>query len=188
MNCPNCGAPMTLAAEHDSFRCEYCLTVHVPQPDLDGVRSLADPAGLHCPVCQHELVAAALDGHRVVHCPNCKGILFQQGLFGLLVRYLRTRTAEVPAPPRPFARAELDRRLLCPSCGRPMDTHPYAGPGNVAIDLCAPCALVWLDYSELNRILTAPGRDRDRPLKNLFDEEAEADKPPHPKRRWRWEL
>ena len=177
MNCPNCGAPMTLVSEHDSFRCEYCLTVHVPQPNLDGVRSLEDPAGMHCPSCQQQLVTGSLDSHRVLHCPNCKGILFNQGLFGTLVRYLRTRTAEVPGPPRPFERGELDRRLSCPACGRQMSTHPYAGPGNVVIDTCAACTLVWLDYSEFNRILTAPGRDRDRPLKGIFDEMEEENPP-----------
>ena len=44
-----------------------------------------------------------------------------------------------------------------------MDTHPYYGPGNVVIDSCARCAVVWLDYHELAMIRDAPGRDRGKP-------------------------
>ena len=32
-----------------------------------------------------------------------------------------------------------------------MSTHPYYGPGNVIIDSCETCNLVWLDFGELKR-------------------------------------
>jgi Zn-finger nucleic acid-binding protein len=38
-----------------------------------------------------------------------------------------------------------------------MDTHYYAGPGNIVIDDCSGCRLNWLDYGELARIIHAPG-------------------------------
>jgi hypothetical protein len=41
-----------------------------------------------------------------------------------------------------------------------MATHPYYGPGNVVIDSCASCELVWLDFGELEQIVKAPGKDR----------------------------
>jgi hypothetical protein len=41
-----------------------------------------------------------------------------------------------------------------------MDTHPYYGPGNVVVDNCARCAVIWLDCGELAAIRDAPGRDR----------------------------
>ena len=41
-----------------------------------------------------------------------------------------------------------------------MITHPYYGPGNVVIDSCEPCELVWLDFGELRQIVDAPGKDR----------------------------
>ena len=41
-----------------------------------------------------------------------------------------------------------------------MTTHPYYGPGNVVIDSCEPCDLVWLDFGELKQIVDAPGKDR----------------------------
>jgi Zn-finger nucleic acid-binding protein len=37
-----------------------------------------------------------------------------------------------------------------------MDTHYYAGPGNVVIDSCSRCCLNWFDYGELRRIASAP--------------------------------
>ena len=41
-----------------------------------------------------------------------------------------------------------------------MATHPYYGPGNVVIDTCETCELVWLDFGELKQIVDAPGKDR----------------------------
>jgi Zn-finger nucleic acid-binding protein len=37
-----------------------------------------------------------------------------------------------------------------------MDTHFYAGPGNVIVDSCGNCFLIWLDRGELMRIVHAP--------------------------------
>jgi Zn-finger nucleic acid-binding protein len=42
-----------------------------------------------------------------------------------------------------------------------MDTHPYAGPGNVIIDSCGDCWLLWLDRGELARIAHAPDEGDD---------------------------
>lgn len=33
-----------------------------------------------------------------------------------------------------------------------MDVHPYYGPGNIVIDTCVECGLVWLDHGELTRV------------------------------------
>jgi Zn-finger nucleic acid-binding protein len=51
---------------------------------------------------------------------------------------------------------DLNRRISCPKCHRPMEAHSYAGPGNVVIDSCEPCSLNWLDHGELARIAQAP--------------------------------
>jgi Zn-finger nucleic acid-binding protein len=56
-------------------------------------------------------------------------------------------------PPDP---KELKRRIQCPQCHRAMDTHYYAGPGNIVIDDCASCELNWLDAGELMAIVRAP--------------------------------
>ena len=41
-----------------------------------------------------------------------------------------------------------------------MLTDWYYGGGNVIIDRCVGCDLVWLDYGELKQIIDAPGIDR----------------------------
>jgi len=41
-----------------------------------------------------------------------------------------------------------------------MENHLYLGPGNVVIDTCNSCNLIWLDYGELNKVVNAPGKDR----------------------------
>jgi Zn-finger nucleic acid-binding protein len=38
-----------------------------------------------------------------------------------------------------------------------MEVHPYYGPGNVVVDSCCHCGLVWLDAGEISMIETAPG-------------------------------
>lgn len=163
MNCPNCGAPMILASGQNHLVCEYCATHYIAQPNQDGVRSLEIPTGVHCPVCASELMQAQIEELRIKQCPNCKGILIEQPIFAQVVRYLRLRTPEQPGPIRPINAEELKRKLKCPSCGRVLDTHAYGGPGNIVIDTCMNCALVWLDHSEMNRVLSAPGRDREPP-------------------------
>ena len=41
-----------------------------------------------------------------------------------------------------------------------MLTHPYYGPGNIVLDTCSQCDLVWLDAGEFGRAIDAPGPDR----------------------------
>ena len=36
-----------------------------------------------------------------------------------------------------------------------MEAHLYAGPGNVVIDSCEECCMIWLDRGEAKRIASA---------------------------------
>ena len=159
MNCENCGAPMRLVRDRDYYVCDYCGTFHHPDPNRDGIRVLGESSDLECPVCQITLVTAALDHNRVWYCGNCRGILIHQGVLSFAVHYLRRQARDLTLPRR-FDPEELARPMRCPRCHRDMNTHPYGGPGNIVIDNCNECMLVWLDYGEMNRILTAPGDDR----------------------------
>jgi transposase-like protein len=42
MNCPSCGAPMRLKPDEDSYKCEYCRNVFLPERSDGGVRVLGD--------------------------------------------------------------------------------------------------------------------------------------------------
>ena len=160
MNCGNCGAPMKIVEGRDYFYCDHCSSFYFPSESRDGVRVLGELSHVDCPVCRMRLVSASVAGAPTLHCRNCRGVLVDQGAFAFIVPYLRSRARGLPEPPRPLDREALNRQIDCPHCGRLMDTHPYYGPGNVIIDVCTRCAIIWLDYRELDIIANAPGRDR----------------------------
>jgi len=162
MNCQNCGAAMRLVPDRNYFYCEHCTSFYFPPESAEGVRVLGELSDLECPVCHAPMVSASVAGAGVLHCHNCRGLFMKQGAFAFVVSYLRARTRDTPGQPRPLNRAHLQRKVLCPTCGSLMDTFPYHGPGNVVIDVCPRCAVIWLDYGELTLIAEAPGRDRRR--------------------------
>jgi len=125
--------------------------------DQNGVLT-ARPAHIACPRCRKVLVIGDLSGCQFAGCPDCKGMLFQKEVFANLIRHLRSMSSADPFPPTPMNASELAVRRLCPTCGEALETHSYAGPGNAVIDSCFPCAIVWLDATELNRLVRAPGK------------------------------
>jgi Zn-finger nucleic acid-binding protein len=160
MNCENCGAPMRLAPDHAHFICSYCGSVRFPEANYDGIRILGELSDLECPVCKTRLVTAAVDTNQLLHCPNCRGCLIDQPIFSFIVQYSVLFGDEREIPPRQLNREELNRPLRCARCGRDMDTHIYGGPGYIVIDTCNTCQLIWLDYGELRRVLSAPRSER----------------------------
>jgi Zn-finger nucleic acid-binding protein len=54
----------------------------------------------------------------------------------------------------------MRRRLNCPNCRATMIADRYYGPGNIVMDSCPACDLIWLDYGELKQVIDAPGLDR----------------------------
>lgn len=151
---------MQLVRDSTYFFCEYCSTFHFPTESHDGVRVLGESSDHHCPVCKVPLVLASVADAEALHCPRCQGILMMQMVFPHIVKYLRARVSGPTQPPRPLNPEDGKRRTKCPGCNQVMDTHPYYGPGNVMIDLCTRCQLIWLDRGELGKIITAPGGDR----------------------------
>jgi Zn-finger nucleic acid-binding protein len=89
---------------------------------------------------------------------------------------IETRRAKAKTPPEPvnrFSPSELERKIDCPVCTKRMGTYQYLGPGNIVIDTCHGCDLIWLDYGELTKVVNAPGRDRGVPRKKLSEIEKE---------------
>ena len=109
-----------------------------------------------CPICQAMLSDATIENRSLRYCSKCRGMLVLLFNFLPLVEYMRTvwRSSGVNIQPRD--NADADRHLTCPLCLRAMTGHPYGGPGNVNIDTCEPCAVIWLDRNELRRIVLAP--------------------------------
>jgi Zn-finger nucleic acid-binding protein len=163
MNCRNCGAPMELFERRRYFFCTFCGSFSfIDTPEVEGVRVLERPVPApDCPLCGSPLAKALLDGaFAVEHCERCRGILLTRARFAEAIARRRARDSGDPAPPVPLDRRELERVVVCASCRSQMDVHPYYGPGNVVIDSCQRCDLIWLDFGELEQITTAGGRDR----------------------------
>ncbi len=158
MNCPGCGAAMRLEEAKDCLTCDFCGYVHFPEPNADGVRVLEERAGMACPVCKTPLVHAGILGVRLVYCEHCRGLLIRADVLYPLVQQIRAERESPEIVQSTADLADLKRTILCPRCGQPMDSHPYAGPGNIVIDNCPGCELNWLDHGELRRIASAPDR------------------------------
>jgi Zn-finger nucleic acid-binding protein len=146
---------MRLKPDEDSYKCDYCHSVYLPPKDDDGVRVLGEQSTQACPVCKVPLVSAALVKIRILYCNTCHGMLIPMASFQQLVDELQS--VGTGTMPQPAADAtDLDRKIDCPQCSHRMDTHRYAGPGNVIIDSCENCSLNWLDRGELMHIVHAP--------------------------------
>jgi Zn-finger nucleic acid-binding protein len=106
------------------------------------------------------LAAVMDDRYRIEMCAQCKGTLMPRRTFAETVVGRRHAAVTRTTTPSPTDRRELERRVPCPSCGGAMLTDWYYGPGNIVIDSCPTCDLVWLDAGELQRVVDAPGGDR----------------------------
>ncbi len=151
---------MTPVDDRDYFFCAFCGGYHFPESSDEGVTILAvASANVSCAVCRTPLSLASIEELKLLHCENCRGTLAPYRQFAELVTRLRSKSRETHTP-RPLDRAQFERRLACPRCAQTMETHPYYGPGNVVIDSCHACRVVWLDHGELTAIAKAPGRGK----------------------------
>jgi Zn-finger nucleic acid-binding protein len=152
MNCKQCGAPMNVDEGQNIFHCEYCGGYDFPDPNQDGVALLDETSPYACPICKKTLVAAIVKNVRIFSCPNCRGNLIDQSKMLPILRQaqpLDSISEDVLSPHNP---SELTRTAVCPSCQKMMNSYPYGGPGNIIIQGCAQCRLIWLDFGELSKI------------------------------------
>jgi Zn-finger nucleic acid-binding protein len=160
-SCCRCGAPLDAELENGRHQCDYCGGETAPAADsslLEKVVDLGRDAGVDCPVCQNRLTSALIDDSTIAWCSGCQGMLFVDDVFAMTVTHRRSLYRDAGRIPRPIQPSAYERKLKCSHCRRPMQVHPYYGPGNVVIDSCLPCRLVWVDAGELTRIEQAAGR------------------------------
>ncbi len=163
MNCPSCGAPITQRPDTVGYNCEYCHAVFYPGEEDDAVQvsdAPSDPS-LACPLCRAPLVKAAVAKIPLLYCKECHGLLLPMQVLPAVLDELRSDTQK-PSVQTPPDRGDLKRAIRCPGCNQRMDTHFYAGPGNVIVDSCDGCSLLWLDRGELTRIAHAPDEGGDQ--------------------------
>jgi Zn-finger nucleic acid-binding protein len=164
MNCPNCGAALEPLPNRSHFRCDYCKSLHFPEPEGEGVILLDKDHPLACPCCDRSLAAAVLDGDTVGHCQDCRGILLSSDHFARVVARRRETSGLQHKVVEPIDPKEFRRVTKCPKCRKRLDTHTYGGGGNTVIDSCYRCRLVWLDAGELTALGQVPVKpgQRDR--------------------------
>lgn len=154
---------MELFERRGYFFCQHCGSFHfLERADSHGVHVLhgIEPAA-PCGVCGSPLSNALLDReHTVKYCERCRGALIPRERFARVVSRRRSAASGPSAAAVPIDPRELERTIICAACGERMDVHPYYGPGNVVIDTCSACDVIWLDFGELEQIENAPGRDR----------------------------
>lgn len=141
--------------EQGIFVCDYCGAELVPPPEADGVLVLSESTQ-ECPICVRRLFDGSLETYSLKYCAACHGMLVAMDRLVGLVEKLRLRRDRFSGRIEPRSPLDADRHLRCPSCGSVMEGHPYGGGGNVNVDSCEKCAVVWLDGGELRRIATAP--------------------------------
>lgn len=181
MNCQNCGAAMDLVESRRYFRCRHCGTYHFPQAiEADGIRIVGhQPDAPTCPVCATGMAHAVLDdSHPIDFCTTCRGVLLARETFAGVINARRAWATSPPAEPVPLDREALNRELTCPKCSGQFETYPHYGPGNVVIDSCGSCDVIWLDFGEMRQIVDAPGRDRGSKHAPRIDESYVREGPP----------
>jgi len=109
-----------------------------------------------CPACQALLSDGTMQGKPVLYCTKCRGMLVSIDKFLPLVEFLRALRRPNGLTLEPRDNSDADRKLSCPECAQTMVGYPYGGPGNVNLDACERCSVIWLDHHELGRIVLAP--------------------------------
>lgn len=155
MNCKQCGAPMSVEEGQDFFHCGYCGSYDFPDPNQDGVSLLDEVSPFDCPLCRKPLVSATVKNVHILSCPNCRGNLVEQSKMLPILSQARSLDSTSETSYSPQKKSELSRTLICPSCQKIMNAYPYGGPGNIIIQGCEQCRLIWLDFGELSRIIHA---------------------------------
>jgi Zn-finger nucleic acid-binding protein len=148
---------MRLSIDQGLMICDYCGSQATPLTDEDGVLVLS-PTTHNCPLCVIPLADASIESHQMLYCTRCHGMLLDMEKFLPLVEVLRehrywSRSSQAPRG------LDAGRALRCPLCKHEMDNHPYGGGGNINVDSCEPCSVLWLDRGELSRVVAAPDRD-----------------------------
>jgi Zn-finger nucleic acid-binding protein len=170
---------MRLDLDRGMLVCNYCGAECIPGADDDGVQ-IVGPTSKKCPVCAASLSDGLIEAHAILSCEQCHGMLIPMDTFPSLISDLRSHRERSPEFMQRRDDADATRHLHCPQCGAEMDGHPYGGGGNVNIDSCETCSVIWLDRQELRRIVVAPDHE---PLYLRYGDapgDVRGNKDPHP--------
>jgi Zn-finger nucleic acid-binding protein len=102
-----------------------------------------------CPLCRIDLEPADYEGQRLHSCPQCHGHMVEHERLELITRLRNHSWKALKAEAAAGFSGSTVPKLLCPRCRRRMTRRMVYQPLRLGLDLCADCALVWLDAGEL---------------------------------------
>jgi Zn-finger nucleic acid-binding protein len=146
---------MRIDRDRSLFACDHCGSQQ-EAPAAAAYVELPNDTTSPCPLCSTPLSASRLEGHALLCCARCFGMLIEMNRFAAVIDAVRSHEERVFRIALPRRQNPSGRVIICPSCGQPMVGHVYGGPGNVVIDSCERCQVNWLDSGELRRIAVAP--------------------------------
>ncbi|MDD5305501.1 MAG: DUF4178 domain-containing protein [Elusimicrobia bacterium] len=111
---------------------------------------------MSCPKCKAPLESREISDGVVVHnCPACFGVLYGVGDVAVPLKLIGAKPA----------------RFDCPRCRRPMETAT-AYDGQIEIDRCQACAVLWFDAGEIQILRKLSG------VENIAGKPGSAEPPP----------
>jgi Zn-finger nucleic acid-binding protein len=137
--------------------CDYCGAERELPWAVDKI-ALEGETKSPCPVCRAPLSTSRIEGHHVLCCARCFGMLIDMSRFAAVIDAVRAGESRTFQAALPRRQTPGDRVIPCPTCQQPMLSHLYGGPGNIVIDTCETCHVNWLDDGELRRAAMAPER------------------------------
>lgn len=146
---------MRIDRERGLLVCEYCGSQQELPWIVEQLTLEVETTSL-CPICRTPLSTSRLDGHPLLCCARCYGMLIAMNRFAAVIKAARAHERGRPRTVLPRTQNQTERAINCPTCLEPMLCHDYAGPGNIVIDTCERCQVNWLDAGELGRAAVAP--------------------------------
>jgi Zn-finger nucleic acid-binding protein len=148
---------MRIDSDRGVLVCDHCGGQQEPPALVEHLELLSETSTL-CPTCSTPLSNGRLEGHPLLCCARCFGMLIDMNRFATVIDVVRSCEHRPLRSVSTRRQNPGDRILECPACGQPMAGHLYEGPGNLVIDSCERCLVNWLDPGELRRIAMAPDR------------------------------
>ena len=111
-------------------------------------------SGYDCPRCETAMTVIQMEGVEIEHCENCGGICLDYGELDMVADDM---TGSLEYSTLTDDKLETnDGRLLiaCPKCAvsPAMRKIEFLGVGDIVLDRCDSCGVIWLDKDELDQI------------------------------------
>jgi len=108
-----------------------------------------------CPACKHDMIVIEYHNIELDCCNNCKGVWFDSGELGLLLRSqgLKEQKDLLDGIPDSQEASSSEAKRNCPICGRKMKKTAIGGQPEILIDACSDSHGLWFDGGEVAQLI-----------------------------------